>query len=365
MAIVMKTATDSNSNSGEIKLNQALLQAFSLESLKRMVHLHLGLVLEDEIDLHRGKKYIVADLVDLSVRQGWRDELIRAALDDNSGNLSLREVAKTITDVASRRPASLLKAGDPGALEKLVRERGVFLKWQDFTQRLASLGRHLCRIEIPTGTAVGTGWLVYSDLVLTNHHVVEDLVQQRCAVADVTCRFDYFVDSIADDVGGVACGLADVWRVDLSPCAEADTRADAPDPTTEQLDYALVRLARPVGDDPLTPGGGKRGWVHVNAAPPVVVHDDVLLVPQHPDGRSLEVAFGKALEYNSTATRLRHDVNTEKGSSGAPCLIVTLDPFGLHHASGPGRKLRYNQCVPLRHIIQAMVRHKVSPFWEV
>jgi hypothetical protein len=361
----MKTMANSNSKSPEEQLNEALLQAFSLDSLKRMVHLHLGLVLEDEIDLHRGKKYIVEDLVDLSIRQGWRDELIRAALDDNSGNLLLRAISKSITNVAPPRLASLPKTGDVGALEKLVRERGVSLKWQDFTQRLAALGRHLCRIEIPMGTAVGTGWLVASNLVLTNHHVVEDLEQQHCTVADVTCRFDYFVDSGADDVGGIACGLADEWCVDLSPRADADTRADAPDPTTEQLDYALVRLATSVGDTLLTPGGGKRGWVHVNAAPPVVLHDDLLLVPQHPDGRALEVAFGRALEYNSTATRLRHDVNTEKGSSGAPCLTLTLDPFGLHHASGPGRNLRYNQCVPLRQVIQSMSRHKVSPFWEV
>ena len=106
----------------------------------------------------------------------------------------------------------------------------------------------------------------------------------------------------------------------------------------------LVRLARPVGNEVVD--GINRGWVRVSATPPVVVSDDILLVPQHPDGRSLEVAFGKALEFNTSGTRLRHDVNTEGGSSGSPCFTVSLSPFGLHHASGAGPRLAIQSMCP-------------------
>ena len=91
---------------------------------------------------------------------------------------------------------------------------------------------------------------------------------------------------------------------------------------------------------------------------------DIILVPQHPDGRSLELAFGAVLEFNASGNRLRHDANTEEGSSGAPCLSVSLSPFGLHHASSPTRKVRYNQCVPIRHVIQHLITAGVEPFWE-
>jgi hypothetical protein len=202
------------------------------------------------------------------------------------------------------------------------------------------------------------GWLVASDLVLTNYHVIEDVQQSAVAAADVTCRFDYFVDGTA----GVTSGLDASWLVDWSPYAAGDERTDAPEPTPEEVDYALIRLVRPVGEENV-PGGGKRGWVTVAARPPVVVAEDLVMVPQFPDGRSLELSFGKALEYNKGATRLRYDANTEEGASGSPAVTMALEPFGLHHAGGPGRTQKYNQCVPLRLVIQRMARENVSQWW--
>jgi hypothetical protein len=344
----------------ETQLEDALLKAFSLESLKRMVRRSLGIVLENEFGLNRGLKYIVGDLVELSVREGWRDELIRGAIADNP-NPWLKAVATTVEVPPPRPILAEPSTRHQGQLEKLVRERGVFLKWQDFTRRLSEVGRQMCRIEIPAGEAIGTGWLVASDLVLTNYHVIEDVETQKTNSQDVACRFDYFVDEIHNP-GGVTCGLSENWRVDVSRYAASDTRSDAPEPTNDELDYALIRLTRPIGDEIVD--GSKRGWLHVSSTPPVVLGDDILLVPQHPDGRSLELAFGKAIEFNTSGTRLRHDVNTEGGSSGSPCLSVSLAPFGLHHASGPGRKILYNQCVPLRQIIQRLQRKDIPPFWE-
>lgn len=341
------------------QLENALLEAFGLDSLKRMVRHSLGLVLEHEVGLNRGLKYIVADLVELAVREGWRDELVRGASAENP-NPMLKTLATTL---GISPPAVVPEPANRniGQLEKLVRERGVFLKWQDFTRQLSALGRQLCRIEIPAGEGVGTGWLVSSDLVLTNYHVVEDVYESRVRPESVTCRFDYFVDSI-EAPGGTACALADRWCIKCSKYAASDVRADAPEPTNDELDYALIRLTRPIGNENLS--GSKRGWIHISATPPVVLGGDIVLVPQHPDGRSLELAFGEAKEFNASGNRLRHDANTEGGSSGAPCLSVSLSPFGLHHATSTSRRLLYNQCVPIRHVIQNLRNAGVEPFWE-
>ena len=349
-----------------ITLEDALLKAFNLESLKRMTRRRLGLTLENEIGLHKGLKYIVADLVEVALREGWRDDLLRAALAENERNPYLEQVAIGVSiTTPSPHPISANGRVDSGTLEKLVRERGVFLKWQDYVRKMSALGYHMCRIEVPTGEPAGTGWLVAADLVLTNYHVIEDVHKNNVLARDVTCRFDYFVDNAQGrPLGGVACALAPGWLVDWSPYSDADVRADAPQPTAEQVDYALIRLDHSVGDDSVTGTGGKRGWVVLNANPPVVMAEDVLLIPQFPDGRSLELTFGKALEYNDPGTRLRHDANTEPGASGSPCLTISLEPFALHHASGPGRSLRYNQCVPLRLVIQRMIKQRINPFWE-
>ena len=221
--------------SAETQLEDALLEAFNLESLNRMVRRSLGMVLEHEVGLNRGLKYIVADLVALSVREGWRDELLRGAITDNP-NPWLKAIAAQLK-IPQPSTVPEPRKRDLGQLEKIVRERGVFLKWKDFTQRLSELGRQLCRIEIPTGKAIGTGWLVGPDLVLTNYHVIEDVDLQRAAREDVVFRFDYFVDAESNP-GGVTCGLSDKWRVDVSRYATSDTSSDAPEPTEDELDYA-------------------------------------------------------------------------------------------------------------------------------
>jgi hypothetical protein len=345
------------------ELEDALIAAFSLNSLKLMTRRRLGITLENEVNLAQGLKYIVSELVEVSAREGWRDELVRGAIVENPHPklTALADVNK-IRTVPSQLPGGPLpKSVDQGTLEKIVRERGGFIKWQDFVNRLSALGRHLCRIE-SSGSAVGTGWLVAPDLILTNYHVIESLKNGSGDAKDMMCRFDYFGKTGEKEV---TCSLASGWEVNSCKYAVSDTEADASEATDDELDYAVVRLGRMVGDELLDDGRAKRGWIRVSATPPIVQQKDILLIPQHPDGRTLELAFGQALEFNSAGTRLHHDASTEPGSSGSPCLTMSLLPFALHHASGPGRALRYNQCVPIRKIVQRLSKQGVTPFWQI
>jgi hypothetical protein len=350
-------------DTGNNSLEDALIKAFSLESMKRMLRRRLGLILDEELDVHRGTKYIFGDLVQLSIDEGWRDDLVRGALVENSGNPQLKIAAQAL-NISRPAPTTDAPTGsvlianlDRGRLEKTARERGVMIKFEEYATKLSALARRMCLIEIPTGSGEGTGWLVAPDLVLTNYHVIKAVRENRVTAAEATCRFDYFKEG----TGGVPCGLATQWLTDWSPYAAGDERADAPEPTVEEVDYALIRLARPVGEEDL--GGSKRGWVTVQAAPPAVLAEDIVMIPQFPDGRSLELSFGKVLAYNTTGTRLRYDANTEGGASGSPAVTMTIEPFGLHHAAAPGRSL-YNQCVPLRLIIQRMIRRNTPAFWR-
>jgi hypothetical protein len=343
------------------ELEDALIEAFNLNSLKRMTRRRLGITLENELNLAQGLKYIVSELVEVSAREGWREELVRGAIAENPHRLLMAFANANISAVPPQIPSGPLpKSMDQGTLEKIVRERGGFIKWQDFVNRLSALGRHLCRIEF-SSSAVGTGWLVAPDMILTNYHVIESLKDGSAEAKDVICRFDYFGKAGEKEV---TCPLASGWEVNSCKYSVSDTEANAAEATDDELDYAVVRLGRIVGDEMLDDGRAKRGWMRVSIAPPVVQEKDILLIPQHPDGRTLELAFGQALEFNSAGTRLLHDANTEPGSSGSPCLTMSLLPFALHHASGPGRALRYNQCVPIRKIVQRLSKQGVTPFWQ-
>jgi len=46
-------------------------------------------------------------------------------------------------------------------------------------------------------------------------------------------------------------------------------------------------------------------------------------------------------------------------------LTVLLQPFGLHHAGGPGEEFKYNQGIPLRRIVGVMANQPGVPaFWS-
>ncbi|WP_242929096.1 trypsin-like serine peptidase [Pontibacter vulgaris] len=354
------------------QIESALKSAFDLNHFKRMLMLKLGLRLEDEVGLQVGFTIIVNELVDQALKGGWLDKLLIGAGGYRNGNLRLQNLLQQLglttqqvipPDYQETLPIDVITSSR--TLEKILEQRTSFQGFTDFTQRLRSIGCQICRIEIPEGNAVGTGWLVAPNLILTAYHVIMDVHKQLNGFApgDIACRFDYSVDvSLSQQVRSRVTTVASSWLIDYSPYALADIGQSNVEPTNTELDYALVQLNEDVGEDVL-PEGKKRGWIQIQNNPTVMQSNDVVLIPQHPQGRPLELAFGTVLNYNTNANRLRHSVNTENGSSGSPCFDVNLSPFGIHHASDPNG-IRYNQCVPLRHVISKMEQKTNVPiFW--
>ena len=346
------------------ELEKALLKAYQQNSLRMMLHHRLGIRLEEEINVNTGTKYIVHDLVDLAIQGGWLEQLVRAARQENPGNVSLRAVSQQLgfEELRSPMPSAATETLAPGAqtLEKIVRERSPFQNFADFEQRLRRLGRQMCSIQIPNRQALGTGWLVGPDVVLTNYHVMESVHLKQISADDIQCRFDFLNDGTP---GGLVCGLAQDWLIDHSPYSLKDLVGSSGDPASDELDYALVKVARGIGKEVIAVGE-ERGWIRVNARPPAVLAQDIVLIAQHPKGRPLELAMGVVFSYNGNATRVRYDVNTDEGSSGSPCFTTALEPFALHNAGGPSKKFQYNQGIPLRRVIEHMTAGNKTPFWS-
>ncbi len=349
------------------ELEKVVLKAYDLNGLERMLRLKLGFKLGEEMNTNRGLKYVVSDLVQKAVDDGWIEKLIIAAKEGAPQNLPLQEFVSTLNiKPVEKLPKENIVTGEQGnRLEKAVRKRAPLIPFAAFTSKLSAIGSRICRIEIPKGTAQGTGWLVGPDLIMTAYHVIEKVVKEvdGLADADIVCRFDYLSATINQHaLPGRICKVAVQYLVDYSPYSRADLEATNDEPGPEELDYALIRLHEAVGND-LLDGDIRRGFIEVPENPPVMTENDFVIIPQHPDGRMLELALGEILKYNKIANRVQYDANTEPGSSGSPCFTINLVPFGLHHASGPANNLAYNQGVPLRSIIKLLKKRNISPFW--
>ncbi|RYZ75112.1 MAG: serine protease, partial [Proteobacteria bacterium] len=238
---------------------------------------------------------------------------------------------------------SINEKTEVAALEKIVNTRTSFVRFIDYLQSFRNIGSQICRIEFPIDTPQGTGWLVAPDLVLTNYHVMEAILDGVHTSDDVICRFDYF--SAQQGFGEKEYHLgAEDWCLDKSKYAQSDIGRSQADPTPDELDYILFRLKGEAGND-ILPSGAKRGWIKVSENPVAILPGDIVVVPQHPRGRSLELAFGNVLStgaYNSSGNRLRYDANTDHGSSGSPVFNIELKPFGLHHAGKVSGSTGYN-----------------------
>lgn len=233
----------------------------------------------------------------------------------------------------------------PG-LERNVRPNLTKLDARLWVSRSLAMQARVCRVDAD-GRALGTGFLVGPDAVLTNWHVVSRIPRSDIA-ARITCLFDYSVlDGGAR--GGERVGLHSQGMVDERPYApaEASPNPGLTEPAVEELDYALLRLAAPVGAT--ADGTPSRGWIGLPQVAAPLSPGDPLLILQHPDGAPLKLALDtdSVIGRNAAGNRLRYRTNTDPGSSGSPCFSMDWDLVALHHLGDPAWQAPvFNQGVP-------------------
>jgi hypothetical protein len=226
----------------------------------------------------------------------------------------------------------------------------------------------VCFVDVPQGG--GTGFLVAKDLVLTNQHVIGPIMQRTVTRNDVRCRFDHRLTSDGVPVATgrrTDVGLLDTdeWLVDSAPPSASDRGSALGDAGPEELDYALIRLADPVGEEPIggptaDPSAEPRGWITPPEPAPQLVGGNQVFMLQHPNREPLQLAIGEVSEFNAGGTRVRHTANSKNGSSGSPCLNADLQLVALHHAHDPAYPPQWNQAVPIELIRRAWKDHGVA-----
>ncbi|WP_242122128.1 trypsin-like peptidase domain-containing protein [Sphingomonas lacusdianchii] len=158
---------------------------------------------------------------------------------------------------------------------------------------------------------VGTGWLIGSGLMITNHHVINARNQGEALasgadfeaqLAGTTARFDYDEENLA----GTEIAAGELVAADRA------------------LDYALFRVV-----SNRTPLEIAREPI-LNVVPEEAAAVNII---QHPDGHAKKWGVRNNLVFAATAVELRYFTDTLNGSSGSPVLNDEWKAVALHRGS--------------------------------
>jgi V8-like Glu-specific endopeptidase len=242
-------------------------------------------------------------------------------------------------------PANPTKLTEAGVPESYVNKTLSFLDGPVWVKRIQEIMGQVCRID--AGTKCGSGFLISPDLVLTNYHVVERVINKSVPAAEVVLRFDY-----TQEGGGVPVSLAGDWLVDYSEYDPEEFRALEPkEVSLDKLDYALVRLGTRAGD--------VRGWVtqaQINAEHDFLIKPALFIV-QHPGCQPLKIALdtNAVISVRKNGSRVRYRTNTQPGSSGSPCFDENWNLVALHHSGDPDRtNALWNEGIPIKAVLELL-----------
>jgi V8-like Glu-specific endopeptidase len=254
---------------------------------------------------------MVMNVVDWAMSQGSQlDDLITGAVNQNPYNLELAELAQQFG----------LDEG-AGDFEAYVLESSPAIDIEDFHKQMRTCERAVCRIE---GPKFGTGLLVAPGLVVTNHHVVDGVTNGR----DVSVTFDYKMKA-----GGNILQEGTQYKL------QAGSRWLAASSPQDALDYALLRVAGNPEKGTVNSQEGAPVRGHVTPKAQTLTEGDILYIIQHPRADTQKFASGVVNKTDLPKHHVYYTVNTELGSSGAPCFDAQWRPVALHHWGSDEKKI--------------------------
>jgi hypothetical protein len=346
------------------RLREALTSAFDQQGMTLLVSDYFAPEAFPAIATEGSFPFRIHTLIEHARMNDWLLDLVAAARERRPKNEQLAALA---AEVGLAATGARFDNPTTRTLEEIVQANATFINPAAFRDAMAALEGQVCWVDVPGGG--GTGFLVGPDLVLTNEHVTRRITAGLTTWQHVTCVFDF-----KEGAGGEAVdrkkltrvGLVGPdWLVSAKPPSTFDDHPELGDPSSAELDYALIRLADAVGDLPV--GGDtvdaqaeRRGWVTVPKPPPTLQAGQQVFLLQHPRGEPLRLSVGVITKFNASGTRLRYDANSRDGSSGSPVFDADLRLVALHHARDPKDPPAYNQAVPLAALLPAWTAEHVA-----
>jgi hypothetical protein len=323
------------------RLQNALISAFDPKEFAAFLRSRLDRNIEAIATLQQPFAQIVFNVIRTANAEGWAFDLIAQAFYAKPSNPDIAAVATEV---------GLTSLAPTPALERIIRDSS-FQNMDTFRSGLNQISAAICRVEV--GDVFGTGFLVGVDLLLTADFGVSRSLEKVVPRSGVRFRFDYRGENESHSSGTVF-GLAEDWLVAEEQYRSAD----------DGLGYALLRVdgspgAQPIGGERAESSEQLRQWIQVPDPPRLVNQGEQLLIAGHPAGKPLQLSIGQALGTSPSGARLRYDVATLPGSSGAPCFTRNLELVGMH--LGNDQHLGPNFGVSIEAIVADLDRKGLGP----
>lgn len=320
---------------------------------------------------------VVYKLLDKANMQFWAPELVQKVAAEFPDYEDIQNLSRELNATVPASPVMPFSLETGLALERIVKEGTKFQDFDAFLGVLKQTSRSVCRVALPGGG--GTGFLVAPNLVITNFHVVKQVLDKQVLLTDVTFVFGHIRNI---DTGEILPGetvKADPdWQIIYRRFSPGDKSSTPSEPAPEHLDYALLRLESAVATGPLsTAKNGAISFLELAGAS-AITEGNPLFIFQHPQPEKgqpqlpLQIGHGVTTRSPWPAKRTRHDVPTRRGASGSPCFDRDLRLTAIHHAGNPESELPlYNQAIPIQAIVADLNRREeefkkqgVAPFWR-
>src|SRR5260370_22473260 len=205
----------------------------------------------------------------------------------------------------------------PNQLESIVLQSVNFVDIEHWLEQISQCSQAVCRIEFPAGTALGSGFLLGPNIVISNYHVIASVIDNPSFKDDLVLRFDYKTDSDSKKhhagfeyhLAGTPNGI-----ITSSP--------------THKLDYALLHIDIPKNTQPIR--------LALKPQKHIFTHGEPLCIIQHPHGNPQKIALGSISQIPTTQSRIHYTTNTLEGSSGSPCVNSNGIVVALHQGKNDG-----------------------------
>lgn len=336
-----------------IELRDILVDALSLVQLDD-VTLKLGIQRERIITGHNWDQ-IFREVIIYFDNRGRVHELLGVARAVNPTNPALQRFDSRFNRATRFPPA----AADEAGVERIITGLST-LNARAWIEEAARVEHCVCLVGTASG-ALGTGFLIAPDVVMTNYHVVDSYIEGQSDPARLRFTFDFMLTGDGHQPGSgtvFKAGAAD-WLIDYSKLHPADLTAQSTPVNipleAEQLDYAVIRLDRPAGDLPvggaLAPDNGARprGHLKLPQSQYNFAAKKALLIFHHMRGGPLQLSIDtdSYVDGNAAGTRVFHRTNTDGGSSGSPCFDLNWNLVALHQGYTVVGLKRANRAAPM------------------
>jgi hypothetical protein len=340
------------------QFRKALNDAFKYFDFKQMLGDNLDKDSDDIIlPVNIGFPGVLDRVIEKAEEESWTAQLLQAALSVRRDDIPLMQFAQQFGPVVTTPPLKGLVPKRPG-FERAITPVPMY-NLDHLVQRLYELAGRICCIEDGSGHHLGTGFLVGPDMVMTNYHVWEAVPTP----AHFVCRFDHGLTAEP-----ITYRLTEKdYKIHLSPYNPQEEQPGVL-PSTNELDYALLRLAEAAGNQsvkrPDQEHITQRGWLTpyspLYSFPPetplyIFHYPQVSL--SSPATLRVSLETSAIIGMNKNKTRVTYRTNTLNGSSGAPCFTANWDLVALHHFGDPNDHPKYNQGVPFTAIKSHLEQH--------